>query len=134
MKIEKYIKVNHEVDVVLRIMSDPLFTIPKLFPYVSKVQTKDNEFKANGRVVTIKYDLKGRIYTGDGKVRIVYDSNKGGGMIDIEKINGNTIKIVLQHDDSFNAFLGYFAVSSNLEKLEKRIDEDIRLERIKRKI
>ena len=134
MKIEKVIKVNHEIDVVLQIMSDPTFIIPRLFPSISEIKANGDEFYFKGKIGFLSYEGKGRVFVGVEGVRIVYETDKGSGIVLLQRFDDNSIKITLQHENDFYGNLGRLAVNSNLNKLEKNINEDIRLERIKRKI
>ena len=55
-------------------------------------------------------------------------------VLKISKVNENMIRITLEYDGSLLARIESIIVNSNLNKLEKNINEEIRLERIKRKI
>jgi len=134
VKIEKIIKVNHEIDVVLQIMSDPTFLIPRLFPSISEIKVNGGEFYYKGKVAFISYEGKGRVFVGAEGVRIVYETSRGSGIVLLQKFNDNSVKITIQHDNELYGNMGKLAINSNLSKLEKNINEDIRLERIKRKI
>ncbi|BFH73865.1 DUF3211 domain-containing protein [Sulfurisphaera javensis] len=135
MRVEKEIKVNHDIDVVMTIFGDPSFAIPKIFPNVSSIKCVNPEtFEAEGKYLGIPYKAKGRVYKGIDEIRYIYDSDKGNGILYIKKIDDHTLKIKLEHDNKFLAFIGKGLVSSNLDKLAENIDEIIRLERIKRKI
>ncbi|BCU70982.1 hypothetical protein KN1_22790 [Stygiolobus caldivivus] len=134
MKLEKEVKISHEIDVVLRILSDPSFLIPRIFPNVTSIKVHEDTFDVEGKLVVTSYHVSGRVFVGSSEIRYVYDSDKGGGVLRINKVNDNTIRITLEHDGTLLARLGYPAVNSNLNKLEKNLDEEIRLERIKRKI
>ena len=134
MKLEREIKVSHQVDVVLQIFADPTFTIPRIFPNVNRIKVDGEKFEAEGKVTLSSYRLTGRVFLGYNEVKYVYDSNKGGGVLKISKVDENVIRITLEHDSSLLGRIGSISVNSNLNKLEKNIDEEIRLERIKRKI
>ncbi|QGR16461.1 DUF3211 domain-containing protein [Sulfurisphaera ohwakuensis] len=135
MRVEKEIKTNQDIDVVMTIFSDPTFTIPQIFPGVSSVRCAEPEiFEAEGKFLAFSYKVKGRVYKGVDEVRIIYDSDRGNGILYIRKKDNNILQIILEHDNNLTAFLGKRYVSSNLDRLAENIDEIIRLERIKRKI
>jgi carbon monoxide dehydrogenase subunit G len=134
MKLERKIKISHQVDVVLQILADPAFTIPRIFPNVNRIKVDGEKFEAEGKVTLSSYHLTGRVFPGYNEVKYVYDSDRGGGVLKISKVNENMIRITLEYDGSLLARIESIIVNSNLNKLEKNINEDIRLERIKRKI
>jgi len=140
MKVEREIKISHPVDVVLQIFADPTFTIPRIFPNVNRIKVDGEKFEAEGKVALSSYHSTGRVFLGYNEVKYVYDSDKGGGVLKISKVDENAIRITLEHEGSLLARIGsilrigLIIVNSNLKKLEKNINEEIRLERIKRKI
>lgn len=135
MKLEKEIKVSHQVDVMLQILADPSFTIPRIFPNINRIKVDGEKFEADGKVALSSYHLTGRVFPGYNEVKYVFDyDNDKGGVLKISKVNENVIRITLEYDSSLIARIGTFILNSNLNKLEKNINEDIRLERIKRKI
>jgi carbon monoxide dehydrogenase subunit G len=134
MKLEREIKISHQVDVVLQIFADPTFTIPRIFPNVNRINVDSEKFEAEGKVTLYSYHLTGRVFLGYNEVKYVYDSDKVGGVLKISKVDENVIRITLEYDGSPLVRIGSIIVNSNLNKLEKNINEEIRLERIKRKI
>ncbi|PVU76172.1 hypothetical protein DDW11_00230 [Sulfolobus sp. SCGC AB-777_G06] len=140
MKVEREIKISHPVDVVLQIFADPSFTIPRIFPNVNRIKVDGEKFEAEGKVALSSYHSTGRVFLGYNEVKYVYDSDKGGGVLKISKVDENVIRITLEHEGSLLVRIGsilrigLITVNSNLNKLEKNINEEIRLERIKRKI
>jgi hypothetical protein len=134
MKVEREIKISHQVDVVLQIFADPSFTIPRIFPNVNRIKVDGEKFEAEGKVALSSYHSTGRVFLGYNEVKYVYDSDRGGGVLKISKVNENMIRITLEYDGSLLARIESIIVNSNLNKLEKNINEEIRLERIKRKI
>jgi len=134
MKLEREIKISHPVDVVLQIFADPSFTIPRIFPNVNRIKVDGEKFEAEGKVALSSYHSTGRVFLGYNEVKYVYDSDRGGGVLKISKVNENMIRITLEYDGSLLARIESIIVNSNLNKLEKNINEEIRLERIKRKI
>lgn len=135
MHVEKDIKVNHDIEIVMIIFSDPSFLIPKVFPGVISFKAPDQEsFMIEGKFLGISYKAKGRVLKGVDETRFIYDSDKGNGILVVKKIDDHSIKIILDQDNSLYGFLGRNVLSSNLNNLSKNVDEIIRLERIKRKI
>ena len=134
MKVEREIKISHPVDVVLQIFADPSFTIPRIFPNVNRIKVDGEKFEAEGKVALSSYHSTGRVFLGYNEVKYVYDSDRGGGVLKISKVNENVIRITLEYDGSLSARIVSIIMNSILKKLEKNINEEIRLERIKRKI
>lgn len=134
MRLEKEIKISKDIDIVFQIFADPNFTIPKIFPNISSIRVEGMSFEFQGGFLMFSYTGKGRVYVGTNEIRFIYDTDKGSGVLYIKRKDDSTLLIILDHDRELYGLAGKRYVSSNLDKLAKKIDEIIRLERIKRKI
>jgi len=130
---EVYLNVSHELDVVLSLFSDPEFSSPRIMPGYESHTGKDN-FQVIEVVGIYPYILEGRIFRGSS-IKYVFrmiDGLKGAGNIDISGIE-NKLKFIIDYDgDARSQFESSF--EKGIKKISKSINEDIRLERIKRKI
>ncbi|TRM80986.1 hypothetical protein DJ522_08160, partial [Sulfolobus sp. F3] len=117
MELEKEIKVNHEITSLFKILSDPCFIIPKIFPSIKHIECKGDEFKGNGNLSILgEYDFRGRVYVGDSRIKYIYNTTKGNGTLEIEKVNVGIIKLKLEHDNGLSSYFIRFLFSSNLRK------------------
>ena len=130
---EVQLNVKHEVEVVLELFSDPDFALPRIIPGYESHTGKDT-FQVIGVLGLYPYIMEGRVFKGS-VIKYVFrmiDGLKGAGNIEISSIE-NSIKFVVDYEgDSKSMFESSF--EKGIKKLSKSIDEDIRLERIKRKI
>jgi len=130
---EVYLNVSHELDVVLSLFSDPEFSLPRIMPGYESHTGKDN-FQVIGVVGMFPYIMEGRIFRGSS-IKYVFrmiDGLKGAGNIDISGIESK-LKFIIDYDgDAKSQFESSF--EKGIKKISKSINEDIRLERIKRKI
>ena len=130
---ELLLNIKHEVDVVLGLFSDPDFALPRIIPgYGSHIGR--GSFQVMGTLGMYPYILEGGIFKGS-VIRYVFmfsDGLKGSGFIEISRAE-NGIKFLVNYDgDAKTQFESLF--EKGIKKLSKTIDEDIRLERIRRKI
>ena len=130
---EVQLNVKHEVDIVLELFSDPDFALPRIIPGYES-HTGRSPFQVIGVLGMYPYIMEGRIFRGS-VIKYVFtfiDGLKGSGFIEISHL-GNTLKFLADYDgDAKTLFESSF--EKVIKKLSKTIDEDIRLERIKRKI
>jgi hypothetical protein len=130
---EVYLNVSHELEVVISLFSDVDFSIPRIMPGYETHTGKDN-FQVIGVIGVYPYMAEGRVFRGSS-IKYVFrmtDGLKGAGNIEISGID-NKLKFVIDYDgDARLQFESSF--EKGIKKLQKSINEDIRLERIKRKI
>jgi len=128
---EVLLKVKHEVDVVLRLFSDPDFALPKIIPGYG---SHTGSFQVMGALGMYPYVMEGGVFKGS-TVKYIFmftDGLKGSGFIEISRA-GDSLKFLVDYDgDAKTSFESSFEKA--IKKLSKTIDEEVRLERIKRKI
>jgi hypothetical protein len=130
---ELLLNVKHEVDVVLELFSDPDFALPRIIPGYGS-HTGRSPFQVVGVLGMYPYMMEGRIFKGS-VIKYIFtfiDGLKGSGFIEISRA-GSSLKFLADYDgDAKTLFESSF--EKVIKKLSKTIDEDVRLERIKRKI
>ncbi|ARM74619.1 DUF3211 domain-containing protein [Acidianus manzaensis] len=137
MLIEKEITTSHEEYALMTILSDPSFTLPKLFPPIKKVESKDRKFHCEGNFVGMKFEMNGNVYVSYNSILFVFTLKSGGvkgdGRLEIT-INEKSVKLVFSYEGWMNRFSRIFFMSKWFENFAKNLDNDVRMERIKRKI
>lgn len=137
MLVEKEIKTVHEIDALREILSDPTFTLPRLFPPIKKVSCEKGEFKCEGRFVGMHFEMIGSVYKGYDKIvyafTLIAGGGKGNGRLEI-LLQERAIKLIFSYEGWMNTFSRLFFMGRWFENFAEKLDEEVRLERIRRKI
>ncbi|AWR96282.1 DUF3211 domain-containing protein [Acidianus sulfidivorans JP7] len=137
MLVEKEIGTSHDDNALKEILSDPSFVLPKLFPPIKKVITENNTFHCDGIFVGMKFEMTGNIYKSNNIIRFVFSlksgSAKGDGKLEIT-INDKVLKLVFSYEGWMNRFSKIFFMSKWFNNFAKNLNDEVRLERIRRKI
>ncbi len=137
MIIEVVFTVSHETSAFLKVISDPLFLIPRAFPPVYKVELVEGGFVAYGKYMGIAFTMTGNVYTGENAVTYVFTLNakggKGNGRLTISILGGSG-SIKFDFDGFMHKIAGTFLIRRWLEKFAKNLNEEVRLERIRKKV
>jgi len=134
MIIEKEIVTSHEMNAVLKILSDARFTLPLILPIKILTERVDGSFYAKGDVKGLPVVLTIREFVGSNITYVLnFERPNLIGKIIINGLEGR-VKIVVEIDLSVIYLPLRISIESKLNKLQKVFDELIRLERIKRKI
>jgi hypothetical protein len=122
------------MNVVIELFSDPDFTLPRVIPGYEKHTRSGASFQVIGVLGLYPYIMEGRVM-GTSVVRYVFrfiDGLNGNGFIEISKA-GNNLRLLTDYDgDQKTLFESSF--EKMIKRFSKKIDEEVRLERIKRKI
>lgn len=131
---ELLLKTNHEINVVLGVFSDPDFSLPRIIPGYGSHTRSGASFQVIGVLGIYPYAMEGRVM-GTSIVRYVFrfiDGLNGNGFIEISRA-GDKVRFFTDYDgDQKASFESSF--EKMIKKLSKTLDEEVRLERIRRKI
>ncbi|ADX81671.1 DUF3211 domain-containing protein [Saccharolobus islandicus] len=127
---------QHDIQALAKILSDPIFTLYKILG-AETVSVKGNEFDAMISLGVTALILHGTVYVGNNKVSYKFYSvgtQKGeGGVLEFDLFKEGEIRLIVEFEGRFASFIK-FSLRRKIEKNIKRFDEEVRLERIKRKI
>lgn len=135
MIVREQIENHFEPNIIVKILSDPVFVFKNMFEALT-VNLENDSFTANIKIGLTEYIVYGRVITGIYKVRYIlnvagYGSDKAGVLLfDIteREININLeMKIPLE-------FLSSRNIKKKISKFKENFDELVRLERINKKI
>jgi len=131
---ELILNIKHDVNIVLGFFSDPDFALPRVIPGYGNHARDENSFKVFGVLGMYPYVMEGSVI-GTSIVRYVFkfiDGLEGNGFIEISRTKDG-LKFTLDYDgDQKKIFESTF--EKTIKKMRKTIDEEVRLERIKRKV
>ncbi|AWS00369.1 DUF3211 domain-containing protein [Metallosphaera hakonensis] len=135
MKASRKFKVSHERGAVFAVLSDPTFVIPRLFPSVKEFSAMGTSFSGHGSFAFRKFELSGTVFKGD-EIRYVFQVRSGDvgtGRL-VFQYEANLVTMSLEYEGVFERLFGLMTADRWIDEFIKNIDEEIRLERIKRKI
>ncbi|BBL46568.1 MULTISPECIES: DUF3211 domain-containing protein [Metallosphaera] len=137
-KMNKSITINtsHDRQSLLVILSDPKFVLPKLFPPIKEVEVENDSFNAHGRFMAMSFNMHGNVLRGTDLVYAFYLSaggGKGQGKLTM-RIKETEINLEFEYDGWMERMSGIFFMDRWFSSFARRLDEDVRMERIKRKI
>ncbi|AWR95649.1 DUF3211 domain-containing protein [Acidianus brierleyi] len=137
MLVEKDVRISHEWNAIIEILSDPYFTLPRLFPPIKKVNRNGESFECEGKFVGMRFTMRGNIYRSTDLITFIFSLRAGGGlgngklMINSES---EVLKLIFSYEGWMNRFSKTFFMSKWFDNFAKNLNEEIRLERIRRKI
>jgi hypothetical protein len=119
---------------VIELFSDPDFTLPRIIPGYGNHTKNGSSFQVIGVLRMYPYLMEGRVM-GTSALRYVFrfiDGLNGNGFIEISRA-GNKVRFFTDYDgDQKTLFESSF--EKMIKRLSKTLDEEVRLERIRRKI
>ncbi|AWR98680.1 DUF3211 domain-containing protein [Metallosphaera hakonensis] len=130
------VKTSHDRESLYRILSDPQFVLPRLFPPIKNVQESGESFDADGRFLAMKFNMHGNALRGSEIVYVFYLSaggGKGQGRLTMQLMEGE-INLRFQYEGWMQRVSGTFFMDKWFSNFADQLDESVRMERIKRKI
>ncbi|MCG3109135.1 hypothetical protein L3N51_01425 [Metallosphaera sp. J1] len=135
MEITKSVKLEHGWDATSTILSDPRFVIPRMFPVVKELTVNGSEFVGKGRYAMRDFEMSGTVFKGVD-IRYVFQIKSGG--IGTGKLvftqNGDTLILKFEYEGVFERTFSLMSRDRWINGFLEKLNEEIRLERIKRKI
>jgi hypothetical protein len=136
LKATKSIKTTHDVLSLITIISDSSFVLPRIFPPLKEIENNNSSFTAKGKFMLSDFCVRGNVYSSIDYVRYVFtlkSGNKtGNGKIEFQFF-GDNININFEYD-GWRDFIARNFISKWFNEFLDKLNENIRLERIKRKI
>lgn len=127
---------NHEINVVLSIIADPNFTLYKILG-ADVVKASGNSYEASFTLGFMVLMVHGVVYLGNNKVSYRFNAigagGGEGGFLEFTPIKDREIRVSFEYEGKLGSFVK-FMLGRKIAKNIKKLDEEIRLERIKRKI
>ncbi|ABP94713.1 hypothetical protein HA72_0538 [Metallosphaera sedula] len=134
--ISRNIPTSHTPEAVRVILSDPGFVIPKLFPTIKRLEVSGKSFSGMARYMFFDHEIKGNVFVSNTEVTYPYTVSHGNdvgtGRL-IFSIGQGEVRIRLEYEGWMEHFSAPL-LEKWLSGFLKGLEEDLRLERIKRKI
>ncbi|MBB5254446.1 STK_08120 family protein [Sulfurisphaera ohwakuensis] len=127
---------NHEINVVFLIIADPNFTLYKIVD-ADVVKVNGNVYEASFTLGLMVLMIHGVVYSRNDKVSYKFNtigvSGGEGGFLEFTHVKDGEIRISFDYEGRLSSFIK-FMLGRRIAKNIKKLNEEIRLERIKRKI
>ncbi|EZQ10580.1 hypothetical protein CM19_03895 [Candidatus Acidianus copahuensis] len=139
MQVEKEILYPHEFEPLKTILSDPTFVLPRVFPPIKNTRFKEGSFESNGKFMGMQFNIEGNYYIGSESVTYTFILKagrwKGNGKLVIElKPQQRKINVKFSYEGWMDTLSKTFFMSKWFNDFASKLDEEVRLERIRRKI
>ncbi|MEM3768031.1 MAG: DUF3211 domain-containing protein [Metallosphaera sp.] len=126
---------SHDPQSLFTILSDPVFVLPRLFPPIKQVNLEKDSFNAEGRFMLMRFSMHGNVLKGNN-ITYVFTlgsgNETGNGKLVIELQKGS-VSLRFEYDGWMERTSGLF-MDKWFTEFGSKLDEEVRLERIKRKI
>ncbi|MEM3317523.1 MAG: DUF3211 domain-containing protein [Metallosphaera sp.] len=126
---------SHDPQSLFTILSDPVFVLPRLFPPIKQVNLEKDSFNAEGRFMLMRFSMHGNVLRGNN-ITYVFTlgsgNETGNGKLVIELQKGS-VSLRFEYDGWMERTSGLF-MGKWFTEFGSKLDEEVRLERIKRKI
>ncbi|WP_338603286.1 STK_08120 family protein [Sulfolobus tengchongensis] len=134
--MEITLNTQHDNSALLNILSDPNFTLYKVLG-AETVIVKEGEFDVMISLGITSLILHGTVYIGSNRISYRFyavGTQKGeGGILEFDLTQKGVVKIIMEYEGRLGSFIK-LSLRRKIERNIKKLDEEIRLERIKRKI
>ena len=127
---------SHDSNSLSTILSDPDFVLPRLFPPIKQVTKSETSFDAKGRFMGMKFNMHGNVLKG---TEIIYafhlgaGGGEGEGRLTIRLLPGK-VALRFEYEGWMERVSGIFFMQRWFENFGKSLEEEVRMERIKRKL
>lgn len=137
MKVEYTLTTSHTPEALRDILSDPNFVLPKVFKSIKKIERYGSSYWGSASFMGISHSFQGNVYTSYTRVMYVFQLKRGN------NLGSGKLTFIINSDGSLNVsfeYEGWMERSSSvvlkrwLEDFISNLDEEVRLERIKRKV
>ncbi|MCG3109794.1 hypothetical protein L3N51_02090 [Metallosphaera sp. J1] len=134
--LSKNASTDHSTEAIRLIMSDPQFVIPRLFPTVRRLEVSGKSFSAMAKYMFFDHEVKGNVFVSTSEIvypfTLSHGDNLGTGRLIISLRQGE-LSIKLEYEGWMERF-SKGLLQGWLDKFMDGLEEDLRLERIKRKL
>ncbi|WP_236752817.1 DUF3211 domain-containing protein [Acidianus sp. HS-5] len=136
MKYKFEINTLHSVESLRLLLSDPAFLFPKIFRDIKEIKVGRSSFYGNAKYMWIYHDFNGNVYSSLDEISYVFTlrhgKDSGIGKI-ILLLEPNKVTLSIEYEGWMER-LASSALKSWTNEFIKNFEEDVRIERIKRKI
>ncbi|BBD73066.1 hypothetical protein HS1genome_1455 [Sulfodiicoccus acidiphilus] len=128
---------SHEPEALVKVLGDPKFVLPRLFPPVKEVETRGTSFQAKGRFLGSSFSMSGEVYVSVDAVTypfvLLAGSGKGDGRL-TARFSPGSLVLAFDYDGWMNRLSGTFFMGRWFSNFGKGLEEEVRLERVRRKV
>ncbi len=130
------INTSHTVDSIIKILSDPSFLLPRVFKSINNLNVNGSSYVGIARYIGIKHEFNGNVYSSLNEVSYVFTlkhgKDFGTGKL-IFQIYQDKVIVSIEYEGWMER-MSSSIINKWVKSFLNNFEEDIRLERIKRKI
>ncbi|MUM65066.1 DUF3211 domain-containing protein [Acidianus infernus] len=136
MKYSTEISTSHSIDALLTLLSDPSFVLPKIFKSIKKIETTNSRFSATASYLGLTHEVNGNVFRSVNEISYVFilrhGKDTGSGKLSFI-ISNNKVDIIFEYEGWMER-LSQSIIIKWIKEFCSNFEEDIRIERIKRKL
>ncbi|QKQ99162.1 DUF3211 domain-containing protein [Metallosphaera tengchongensis] len=135
MKRSIEVSTSHDAKSLYTVLSDPSFVLPRLFPPIKEVKIDGNSFDANGRFMLMGFYIRGNLVRGEEIIyafRLSGSGGKGDGRLTVRV--GSPVYLTLEYEGWMERTSGILFIDRWFSDFAEKLDEEVRMERIRRRI
>jgi len=136
MKYSTEISTSHSMDALLTLLSDPSFVLPKIFKSIKKIETTNSSFSGTASYLGLTHEINGNVFRSVNKVSYVFilrhGKDTGSGNLNFI-ISNNKVDIIFEYEGWMEK-LSQSIIIKWIKEFCRNFEEDIRIERIRRKL
>ncbi|BCU68815.1 DUF3211 domain-containing protein [Stygiolobus caldivivus] len=138
MKVEYSVTTSHTREALREILSDPVFVLPRIFKSIKNVQRDRSSYWGSASFLGISHEFHGNVYTSYSRIMYVFQLRRregelGNGRIVFNLKSEGSLQIEVEYEGWMEK-TSLRVLKRWMDEFISVIDEEIRLERIKRKI
>lgn len=136
MKYQTEINTSHTIDSLKILLSDPPFLLPKIFKSIKDLKVNGSSYYGKAKYMGIEHELNGNVYSSFNEVSYVFTlrhgKDFGSGKL-VFTLQLNKVFIVLEYEGWMER-MSFSLINRWINSFLKNFEEDIRMERIIRKL
>ncbi|QKQ99163.1 DUF3211 domain-containing protein [Metallosphaera tengchongensis] len=135
MKKSVEVSTSHDTPSLYTVLSDPSFVLPRLFPPIKEVKIDGNSFDANGRFMLMGFHMHGNVIRGE-EIIYAFHLSAGGGKGDgrLTVRVGSPVHLTFEYEGWMERTSEIAFMDRWFRDFAEKLDEEVRMERIRRRI
>ncbi|BBG23749.1 DUF3211 domain-containing protein [Sulfuracidifex tepidarius] len=136
MKYYTEINTSHTADALSILLSDPRFVLPRMFKSIKDLQVDGSSYHGRANYMGLWHEINGNVYSSMNEISYVfslrYGRSLGLGKL-VFSLGLNKVSLSLKYEGWMERTSSVI-INMWIKDFLKNFEEDVRLERIKRKI
>ncbi|AWR98780.1 DUF3211 domain-containing protein [Metallosphaera hakonensis] len=121
------VKINNDKNTVWKVLSDPSFVLPRLFPPIKGVSVQGTSYDCEGKYLLMKFFVHGTVLVKEDIVYTFYLSSgggKGNGRLTF-KVSDGEVEVTLKYEGWMEMVSGTISVGRWFSEFAEKLDDEI---------